>query len=128
MSVAGPGWPARRGATSTARPPWRRPARAGLTGREDAFRSAGKADAVARDAAAAGLTNRSAHVLGAFHDETLAARSADTALTICDALLPHAVTRVIWNPDPRPGGAPKTDAQLRIRSRAVAAPGDAIAV
>jgi inosose dehydratase len=92
---------------------------AGLTGWEDAFRSPDDAVPVAADAAAAGLTMRSAYVFGAFHDETLARKSTDTALAICDALLPHGVTRFISNPDPLPGGALKTDAQLRIQARAL---------
>lgn len=92
---------------------------AGLTGWEDAFRSAADAAPVAADAAAAGLTMRSAYVFGAFHEEALAQKSADTALAICDALLPHGVTRFISNPDPLPGGTPKTDAQLRTQSKAL---------
>jgi inosose dehydratase len=99
---------------------------AGLTGWEDAFRSAEQVAPVAGDAAAAGLTMRSAYVFGAFHDETLAAASSATALAICDALLPHGVTRFISNPDPLPGGAVKSDAQLRIQASTVQALGQAI--
>ncbi len=99
---------------------------AGLTGWEDAFRSAAEVAAVAADAEAAGLSMRSAYVFGAFHEEALAAQSSDAALAICDAALPHGVTRFISNPDPLPGGTPKTDAQLRIQSRALEALGQAI--
>jgi inosose dehydratase len=99
---------------------------AGLTGWEDAFRSPDQVDPVAADAAAAGLTMRSAYVFGAFHDDTLAARSTDTALAICDALLPHGVTRFISNPDPLPGAAPKSDAQLRTQAKALEALGQAL--
>jgi inosose dehydratase len=99
---------------------------AGLTGWEDAFRAAAEVAAVAADAAAAGLAMRSAYLFGAFHEEALAATSTDTALAICDALLPHGVTHFISNPDPLPGGAPKSDAQLRLQSRSVEALGRAI--
>lgn len=99
---------------------------AGLTGWEDAFRTPDQVAPVAADAAAAGLTMRSAYVFGAFHEEALAVASTETALAICDALIPHGVTRFISNPDPLPGGAPKTDAQLRIQSRMVEALGRAI--
>ena len=99
---------------------------AGLTGWEDAFRSADDAGPVAADAAAAGLTMRSAYVFGAFHEDALAASSTDSALAICDALLPQGVTRFISNPDPLPGGAPKTDAQLRVQARALERLGQAL--
>ncbi len=99
---------------------------AGLSGWEDAFRSPADVGPVAADAAAAGLAMRSAYVFGAFHEEALAARSTETALAICDALLPYGVTRFISNPDPLPGGAPKSDAQLRTQAKALETLGRAL--
>jgi inosose dehydratase len=99
---------------------------AGLTGWEDAVGRPDEVAGIAADAAAAGLEMRSAYVFGAFHDTALAARSTDTALAICDALMPHGVTRFVSNPDPLPGGAVKSDAELRVQSRALEALGRAI--
>lgn len=99
---------------------------AGLSGWEDAFRSADQVAPVAAAAAAAGLTMRSAYVFGAFHDEALARASSSTALAICDALMPHGVTRFISNPDPLPGGALKSDAQLRVQARALQTLGEGL--
>ncbi|NCT11381.1 MAG: TIM barrel protein [Rhodobacterales bacterium] len=99
---------------------------AGLTGWEDAFRSVAEVAPVAADAAAAGLVMRSAYVFGTFHTEAEAQASSDTALAICDALMPHGVTRFISNPNPLPGGAVKSDAELRVQSRAVEALGHAM--
>ncbi|SLN61512.1 sugar phosphate isomerase/epimerase family protein [Roseisalinus antarcticus] len=96
---------------------------AGLTGWEDAVRSADQVPDLARDAAAAGLEMRSAYVFGAFHTEVLAQASTDSALAICDALMPHGVTRFIFNPDPLPDGALKDDAQLRTQAHALEALG-----
>ena len=92
---------------------------AGLTGWEDAFRSPGEVAQVAADAVAAGLAMRSAYVFGAFHTVEAAAAATDTALAIVDALLPHGVTRFISNPDPLPGGALKSDGELRVQAHAL---------
>jgi inosose dehydratase len=92
---------------------------AGLTGWEDAFRSADEVPGVAADAAAAGLSMRSAYVFGAFHTDQAAAQATATALDIAEALIPHGVTRFISNPDPLPGGALKSDAELRVQARAL---------
>ena len=100
--------------------------RAGLTGWEDAFRSAEEAGPVAEAAAAAGLTMRSAYVFGTFHDEATARQSTDMALRICDALMPHGVRRFISNPNPLPGGALKSDAELRVQGKALEALGQAL--
>lgn len=94
-------------------------AAAGLTGWEDAVRSPEAVAAIAADAADAGLAMRSAYVFGAFHTETAAAASTRTALAIAEAMMPHGVTRFISNPDPLPGGALKTDAELRLQARAL---------
>lgn len=99
---------------------------AGLTGWEDAFGKESDPAAVAADAAAAGLSMRSAYVFGTFHTEESARASHDYALRICDALMPHGVTRFISNPDPLPGGALKSDAELRVQARALEALGLAL--
>jgi inosose dehydratase len=92
---------------------------AGMTGWEDAFRSASEVASVTDAAVAAGLAMRSAYVFGTFHTEAAARASTDTALEICDALMPHGVTRFISNPDPLPQDALKSDAELRIQARAL---------
>ncbi|MCU0853648.1 MAG: hypothetical protein MUF63_01770 [Rhodobacteraceae bacterium] len=92
---------------------------AGLTGWEDAFRLPGEVAQVAADAAAAGLAMRSAYVFGAFHTAEAAAAATANALAIVDALLPHGVTRFISNPDSLPGGALKSDEELRVQARAL---------
>lgn len=92
---------------------------AGLTGWEDAFSTPQEAAAVASDAAAAGLEMRSAYVFGAFHTEDLARASIERGLEIAEALLPHGVTAFISNPDPLPGGAPKSDGELRCQAEAL---------
>lgn len=99
---------------------------AGLAGWEDAFGETSDPAGVAADAAAAGLSMRSAYVFGTFHTEVAARASHDLALRICDALMPHGVTRFISNPNPLPDGALKSDAELRVQARALEALGQAL--
>jgi inosose dehydratase len=89
---------------------------AGLTGWEDAFGETSDPAGVAAEAKAAGLAMRSAYVFGTFHTAEAAALSHDHALKVCDALMPHGVTRFISNPNPLPGGALKSDAELRVQA------------
>jgi inosose dehydratase len=96
---------------------------AGFTGWEDAYGDVEKAKAVAEDARESGLEMRSAYVFGAFHTPDLAASATKTALSICDALMPHGVTHFIFNPDPLPNGALKDDAALRVQSASLEALG-----
>jgi inosose dehydratase len=97
--------------------------KAGMTGWEDAFRTASEVPDIAEVAKDAGLAMRSAYVFGTFHTEAAAKESSDKALAICDALMPHGVTRFISNPDPLPNDALKTDAELRIQAKALEALG-----
>jgi inosose dehydratase len=94
-------------------------AKAELTGWEDAFGETSDPAAVVADAAAAGLAMRSAYVFGTFHTEDAAAASQAHALRMADALQPHGVTRFISNPNPLPGGALKSDSELRVQARAL---------
>jgi predicted dehydrogenase/sugar phosphate isomerase/epimerase len=66
-------------------------------------------------------------LFGAYHEEELAERSAEKALAIAEALRGQGVYKIILNPDPLPGGAPKTDAQLLIQSTALDRLGAALA-
>ncbi|MCC5974171.1 MAG: TIM barrel protein [Rubellimicrobium sp.] len=100
---------------------------AGLTGWEDAVRSADDVAGIAADAQAAGLAMRSAYVFGTFHTEAAARASTETALAIAAAMMPHGVTRFISNPDPLPGGALKSDAELRVQAKALQALGEQLA-
>lgn len=102
-------------------------AAAGITGWEDAFRSAAEAGPVVAAAARHGLSLRSAYVFGAFHEPGLARASHDAALSICDALMPEGVRAFVSNPDPLPDGKLKTDAQLAVQRDALDALGAALA-
>lgn len=92
---------------------------AGISAWEHSFRNAEDVGAIAEAAKRQGLEMRSAYVFGAFHEVDLARAATDNALRVAEALRGVGVTNLIFNPDPLPGGALKTDAQLRIQSRAI---------
>lgn len=93
--------------------------RAGIRGWEGAFRQVAEVQVTADAARAEGLEMHSAYVFGAYHEEELAERAAENALAISEALRAQGVYRIIINPDPLPGGAPKTDARLLMQSSAL---------
>lgn len=96
----------------------------GLSGWEHSFRKAADVEAISAAAKRQGLAMRSAYVFGAFHEPELAKAATENALKVADALRGVGVTNLIFNPDPLPGGALKTDAQLRTQSAAVSSLGN----
>ncbi len=100
---------------------------AGVSGWEHAFRSAEEVDDISAKAKRQGLEMRSAYVFGAFHKPDLAEGASENALKIADALRQVGVKHLIFNPDPLPAGALKTDQQLRTQSAAVHALGQKLA-
>lgn len=100
---------------------------AGLTGWEHSFRKAEDVQLVADTARQKGLEMRSAYVHGAFHEPELADAATANALKIAAALRDVGVRELIFNPDPLPGGALKSDAQIATQTRAVNALGETLA-
>ncbi|WP_439603055.1 sugar phosphate isomerase/epimerase family protein [Devosia sp.] len=100
---------------------------AGISGWEHSFRKAEDVEGVAAAAARQGLAMRSAYVFGAFHEPELAAAASANALEVAAALRQVGVRQLIFNPDPLPGGALKSDAQLRTQSAAIEALGQQLA-
>lgn len=92
---------------------------AGVRGWEHSFREVAEVQVAADAARAEGLEMHTAYVFGAFHERDLAERAIKNAVEVAEALRAVGVRRIIVNPDPLPGGAPKTDAQLFVQSSAV---------
>lgn len=92
---------------------------AGLNAWEHSFYSADEVPLVAEAARKQGLVMRSAYIFGAFHEPDLAKTATENALQIAEALRAVGVRHLIFNPDPLPGGALKTDEQLRTQSAAI---------
>jgi sugar phosphate isomerase/epimerase len=68
---------------------------------------------------AQGLSMPSVYVGGALHDKDLAKKTIERVLATCDICKPFGCQAVVNNPDPKPNGAPKTDAELAVEADSI---------
>jgi inosose dehydratase len=73
-----------------------------------------------------GLRMPSVYVGGAMHEERLAEQTLARALEIAALCRPFGCSAVVTNPDPKPGGARKSDDELAVESRSLNRVGQAL--
>ena len=69
----------------------------------------------------------SLYVGGPMHEEDAAEKTIATALELGDLCRPFGCQAIVNNPDPKPGGIPKTDAELGIQSASLTRMGRVLA-
>lgn len=69
----------------------------------------------------------SLYVGGSMHEENAAEKTIAAALEFGDLCRPFGCRAIVNNPDPKPGGIPKTDAELRTQSAALTRMGRVLA-
>ena len=68
---------------------------------------------------ASGLRMPSVYVGGAMHEAEAAEKTTELALQVAEICRPFGCTGVVNNPNPKPGGAEKTDAELTVQGEQI---------